>query len=65
MAIDAVSGAVLPGRPDVGHCEDGQFISLRHADQVQFICPTFKKIHMIQIDDQARALDNPLIVSKR
>jgi DNA-binding beta-propeller fold protein YncE len=61
VAIDTITGAVLPGRPDLGHCEDGQFISLRRADQVQFICPTYKKIHLIPVDDQANALDNPLV----
>lgn len=58
VAIDAATGEVLPGQPDVGHCEDGQFISYPDAHRVNFICPTMKKLHLIHVDEKGKAVDN-------
>jgi hypothetical protein len=57
-AINTVTGEVLPGHPDVAHCDDGQFISFPNANRVDFICPTMKKVRLFNVDSDAKDLNS-------
>jgi YVTN family beta-propeller protein len=52
------SGQLLSGHVNVGHCGDGQFVSFPTADQVDFVCPAMKKVHLARTDDNSKELDN-------
>jgi hypothetical protein len=56
--IDAGSGAILPGIVHLGNCGNGEFVSFPTADQIYFLCPNVKKIHIARTDDRSRQLDN-------
>lgn len=58
VAIETATGNVLGGQPDMGHCEDGQFVSFPNAGQVSFVCPTMKRIHLIHVDAKGKTLDS-------
>jgi DNA-binding beta-propeller fold protein YncE len=61
-AIATATGQVLPGHPDMGHCEDGQFISFPNAGEVDFICPTTKKIQIVHVDRKATKFGNSVVL---
>ena len=52
------SGKLLPGHVNVGHCGDGQFVSFPTGDQVDFVCPAMKKVHLARTDEKSKELDN-------
>ena len=56
--IDTESGAMLPGIVHLGNCGNGEFVSFSSADQIYFLCPNVKKIHIARTDAQSRQLDN-------
>jgi hypothetical protein len=56
--IDAGSGTILPGIVHLGNCGNGEFVSFPTADEIYFLCPNVKKIHIARTDDRSRQLDN-------
>jgi YVTN family beta-propeller protein len=56
--IAADSGTTLPGIVHLGNCGNGEFVSFPTADQIYFLCPNVKKIHIARTDDRSRQLDN-------
>jgi YVTN family beta-propeller protein len=56
--ISADSGTILPGIVHLGNCGNGEFVSFPTNDQIYFLCPNVKKIHIARTDDRSRQLDN-------